>query len=163
MAIVSHLDSTESFAEPAVQDGLVGVDAAVAEEGPVAAGFFAFGGIAFDDENFFLVIRSFGNHLAERVCDKRIAPEFQSRVTVFRFAFKADAIDDRGVDAVSDGVTALDGFPGVELRSAELRFFVGMPPDAGGIKNHVRATESGKARTFRIPRVPADLDPDTHV
>ena len=44
------------FAEPAVEDGLVGIDAAVAEEGPVAPRVFAFCGIAFDDKNFLLVV-----------------------------------------------------------------------------------------------------------
>src|SRR6266481_5584266 len=55
---------------------------------------------------------------------------------------------------------ALDGFPGVELRGADLRFFVRMPADAGGIKNNLSAAESGYARTFRIPLIPADLHAD---
>src|SRR5271163_4690888 len=50
--------------EPAVEDGLVGVDAAVAEEGPVAALVFALGGIAFDHQDFFFVVAGFGNYLA---------------------------------------------------------------------------------------------------
>ena len=36
----------------------------------------------------------------------------------------ADAIDDRDVNAVGDGVSALNGAPGIELRRAEFRFFV---------------------------------------
>src|SRR5437660_705189 len=144
-------------AEPAVQDGLIGVDAAVAQEGPVPARVFALGGVTFDDENLFLVVRSFGNHLAEGIRDKRISPEFQTGVAILRLAFEAKAIDDGGVDAVGDSMAALNGFPGVELRGAELGFFVRMPADAGGIKNYVRAAESCEPRAFGIPLVPADL------
>src|SRR5260370_33751120 len=58
---------------------------------------------------------------------------------------------------------ALDGPPRVELRGAELRFFVRMPADAGGIKNYVRAAERGDPRSLRIPLVPADLHADARV
>src|SRR5260370_40238249 len=54
--------------EPAVQDGLIGVNAAVTEEGPVAARFLALGGGAFYDEGFFLLLGRLWNELAERVC-----------------------------------------------------------------------------------------------
>src|SRR5258708_20156376 len=92
--------------------------------------------------------------------EERISPEFQSGVAFLRFAFVSNAIDDGGVDAVGDGVAALNGFPGVELRGAELRFFVRVPSDAGGIENHVRAPERSKSRTFRMPLVPADFPTD---
>src|SRR6202040_980675 len=67
------------------------------------------------------------------------------------------------VDAVGDGVRALDGLPGVELRGAEFRFLVRMPAYAGGIENHLRATERGDAGAFGIPLVPADLHADLAV
>src|SRR5713226_1070259 len=149
--------------EPAVEDGLIGVDAAVAEEGPIAAGFFAFGGVAFDDENFFLIVRSFSNDLPEGVGDERVAPEFQAGVAILGFAFEADAIDDRGVNAIGNGVAALNGFPRVELCGAELRFLVRMPADAGGIENYIGAAQSGEARAFGIPLIPADLHADACV
>src|ERR1700724_969623 len=44
------------FVQPAVQDGLIGVDAAIAEKWPVAARFLALCGVAFDDEDFFTVV-----------------------------------------------------------------------------------------------------------
>ncbi len=123
--VTERTKTKKSFAEPAVQDGLVGVDAAVAEEGPVAAGFFALGGITFDDENFFFVVRGFGENTAERIGNKGISPELEAGVALFRFAFVADAIDHGDVNAIGDSVSALDGTPSVELRRAELRFFVG--------------------------------------
>src|SRR5258705_82884 len=75
-------------AERAIEDGLVGINAAVAEEGPVAAGLFALSGIAFDYEDFLFVVGGFGNDLAERVGDEGIAPKVEARVTFFRFAFE---------------------------------------------------------------------------
>src|SRR5436190_3072903 len=57
-------------------------------------------------------------------------------------AFESDAIDHRGVYAVGDGVTALNGAPGVELRRTELRLLVRMPANACGIKNYLRDRKS---------------------
>src|ERR1700676_2088675 len=151
------------FAEPAVGGGLVGVDAAVAEERPVAASVFAFRWVAFHDENFFFVIGGLGDDLAEGIGDEGMAPEFETRVALFGLAFEADAIDDGGGDAVSDSVRALNGFPGVELGGAELRFFARMPADAGGIEDYLSAAERGEAGAFGIPLVPADLHADARV
>ncbi len=147
----------------AIQDGAVGIDAAIAKERPVAASVFALRGIAFDDEDFFLVVGSFSDDLAEGIGDEGAAPEFEARIAVGRFAFEADTADDGDVHAVGDGMRALDSFPGVELCRAEFRFFVGMPADAGGIENYLRAAEGGDARAFGIPLVPADLHADSTV
>src|SRR5260370_12262007 len=72
--------------EPAVENGRVGVDAAVAEEGPVAARLFALGGGAFARENFFFVVGSFGNEFAQGVADRKISPELQSRAALLPLA-----------------------------------------------------------------------------
>ena len=52
--------------EEAARDGRVGIDAAVAQERPVAARLFNQAGIDFGEENFFLVVRGFGQDAAER-------------------------------------------------------------------------------------------------
>src|SRR5579864_3084314 len=72
-------------------------------------------------------------------------------------ALESDAIDHRGVNAIGDGVASLNRFPGIELRGAELRFFVGMPANARGIENNLGAAQSGEARAFGIPLIPANL------
>lgn len=142
---------------------MVGVDAAVAEERPIASGFFALGGVALDDEDFFFVVGGFGEDAAEGIGDEGISPEFEAGIAVLRLALVADAIDNGDVDAISDCVSALNGAPGVELSGAELSFFVGMPADAGGIENYLRALQSGEARTLRIPLIPANLNADASV
>ena len=70
--------------------------------------------------------------------------------------FEADAVHHADVDAVGDGVGALDGAPGVVLRRAELGLLGGMPADGGGIEQNARALQRRQARAFGIPLVPAD-------
>src|SRR4029077_19158945 len=121
-----------SIAKPAVEDRRIGVNSAVAKERPIAAGFFAPGRIAFDDQDFFLGGGSFGKNLPERVRDEGVAPELQAGISRVGPAFESDAIHDGGEDSIGNGVRALNGAPGVELRCAELSFLAGMPADAGG-------------------------------
>ena len=154
---------TSLFAEPAVGDGLVGVDAAIAEEGPIAAGLFRLRGIAFDDQNFFLIVGSFFQDAAERIGNERVAPEFEAGIAFFRFAFEADAVHNCNINAVGDGVRALNGAPGIKLRGAKFGFFARMPADAGGIEDDLRACKRGEARTLRVPLIPANLNADATV
>src|SRR5439155_324781 len=128
------------IAEPAVQDGLIGVDAAVSQERPVSARVFAPGGIAFDDEDFLFVSGGFGNHLTEGIGHKGISPEFQSRIALFGFAFESDAIHNGCVNSVRNGMPPLHGPPRIELRGAALRLFVWVPSDTSRVKNHLSAT-----------------------
>ena len=67
-----------------------------------------------------LSLDGFRDDLAEGIGDERISPEFQSGVALGLAAFEAHAIDDRDINAVGDGVSALNGAPGIELRCAEL-------------------------------------------
>src|SRR5580704_12703837 len=90
--------------QPAVQDWRVSIDAAVAKEGPVAAGVFAFGGITFDNKDFFFVVCGLGNNLAEGIGHKRISPEFQSGIALLWLAFESNAINDGSVDSVGNRV-----------------------------------------------------------
>src|SRR6058998_1527619 len=148
------------FAEPAIEDGLIGVDAAIAQEGPVPARFLALCRVAFNDEDFLFVMGSLGDNLTKRIGHKGISPEFQARVAIFGLAFETDAVDDSSVHAVGDGVTTLNRAPGIQLRSAKLRLLVRMPADAGRVEDDLRASERGEARAFGIPLVPADLYTD---
>src|ERR1700723_110653 len=149
-----------SLAEPTAEDRLVRIHAPVAQERPIAAGFLAFRGIAFDHEDFFLVLRGLGHHLSERVGDKGIAPELKPGITCRVPALKAHPVYDRDIDSVRDGVTALNRFPGVELRCAEFRFLCRMPADARGIENYLRTTKRHRPRALRVPLIPADLHAD---
>src|SRR5690242_16885914 len=152
-----------SFGEPAVQNGLISVDAAIPEERPVASRVLAFGGIAFHDQNFFLFRAGLRDDLAERIRYKRIAPKFDAGIAVGGIAFEAHAVYHGHVDAVSDGMRALNRTPRVKLPRAELRLLRRMPADAGGIKNNLRALQSRHPRAFRVPLIPADLHADAAV
>src|SRR5215831_13550150 len=84
-----------------VRNGPVGVDAAIAQEWPVAAHFLHLAHIAFDDENLFAIMGAFGEDAPERIAHERRAPEFE---TFFRRTLEAYAIYGRHVDSVGDGV-----------------------------------------------------------
>ena len=114
-------------------------------------------GIAFDDQNFFLVGGAFGEDSAKRIGDEGMSPEFEA---AFGRALEADAIHGRDKNAVGDGVGALNRAPGVELRRAEFLLFGRMPADRRGIENNVGAAEARQARAFRIPLVPAHQHAD---
>ncbi len=117
-------------------------------------------GIEFPDEDGFLIERRFGEHDSEGITKKAAAPEFESRAVGLLAAdvagLVADAVHHRHVDAIRDGVRALDGTPRVVLLLAVLLLLVRMPADRRGIEQHLRALQRGKPRGFGIPLVPAD-------
>src|SRR5256712_791988 len=146
--------------QPAVQDGLIGIDAPVAQERPIAPCVLDAVRVAFDNENLLFVGRSLRRDLPKRIGNERISPELDAALGR---AFIADAIHRRDVYAVGDGVRALDGAPGVELRRAKLLLFPRMPADSRRIEKNLRALQARQPRAFRIPLVPADQDADVAI
>ena len=67
-----------------------------------------------------------------------------------------DAIHGSHVNAVGDGVGALDGPPRVVLRGAKLVLLRRVPADRRGIEQHLGALQSRQPRALGIPLVPAD-------
>ena len=59
-------------------DRAVGVDPAVAQEGPVAASFLLELRVAVGDEDLLVVLAGLGDDPAEGVGDERAAPEFDA-------------------------------------------------------------------------------------
>src|ERR1700738_2320894 len=96
----------------ALGDGRIGIDAAVAQEGPVAAGVFKQRHIDLADEDLFFFVRGLGDDAAKRVGNETAAPEFKAAafdaVAEDISLLVAYAIDAGNVDTVGDGVSALD-------------------------------------------------------
>ncbi len=149
----------------AVGEGAVGVDATVAEEGPVAAGFFLECGVDLCDEDFFFVAGGFLEEFAEGVGDEGAAEEFDAVFSAGGVGdfFEADAVGGGDEDAVGDGVGALDGFPRAGLGFAEGGFFLGVPADGGGVEEDADILQGGEAGGFGVPLVPADEHADAAV
>src|SRR2546425_8789438 len=87
----------QSFSvEQAASDGSVGVDAAVAQEGPIASSLFQVAQVNFADQDFFFVVRCFCQHLTERIAEERSSPELESlagrRIAADTARLKAHAI-----------------------------------------------------------------------
>ena len=110
---------------------------------------------------------AFGQHATEGIAEKRSAPEFEalarSRLAADVAGFKSDAVHHRDIDAVGDGMGALDGAPGVVLGHTELGLLRGMPADCGRIEQHcapckaVRRAPSGYhwSQQTSVPSRPA--------
>src|SRR4029453_6531423 len=128
---------------------VVGVDAPIAQEGPVAPRLADQPAVAFDDQDLLAVLAGARQHTTEWIADERTAPELQA-------AFDADAIDRRDEHAVGDRMRALNGLPRRILRLAVLCLLARMPADGGGIEEDLRPTQRGEARGFRKPLIPAD-------
>src|SRR5450759_4999741 len=73
------------------------------------------------------------------------------------------SIDHADKNTIGDGVSPLDGAPRIVLHGAELGLFVRMPADGSGIEENIGALQSGKARAFGIPLIPADESPHAAV
>src|ERR1019366_2247564 len=129
--------------EPSLQDGRIGINAAVAEERPVPANLLDAAGIAFHNQDFFLVRGRFGEHLSKRIANEGMAPEFEAALGS---AFESDAIHGRNEHAVGNGMGTLDGAPRVELRGAEFLLLGWMPANRGRIKENVGCSEAREAR-----------------
>jgi len=145
--------ATQLFVEQTMRDTGVRVDTAVAKERPMLAGFLNVAEVAFGDDDFFGVVAGAGDDFAEWIANEGAAPELDS-------AFETDAVGDSDEHAIGDGVSALDGDPGVVLFGAEPVFLAEMPADGGWIENDLGAFQSGEPRGFRIPLIPADQRAD---
>src|SRR5260370_3078086 len=73
----------------------------------------------------------------------------------------SDSVHGRHIDAVGQGMRTLNQFPGFLLSCSELGLFTRMPADGRGIKENVRALESGEPGGFRIPLIPANEHTDS--
>src|SRR5438876_6904936 len=124
----SRARPASSPVEQPLGDRRVGIDAAVAEEGPVAPHLLLVGEVALDDEDRLGVARGLLQHDAERVTDERRAPELEAAVGR---ALVPDPVRGRHADAVGDRVRALHGLPGGDLRLAVPGLLAPVPADGG--------------------------------
>src|SRR5690348_15215529 len=129
--------------QEAMRDGTVAVDAAVAQERPVATNVLELPQVHFTDQNVFVVVWRLRQHLAEGVAEKRTAPEFQAstgRTLAANVAgFVTHTVDYSDVNTISNGMRALDGAPGIVLCVPVLRLFRRVPADRSRIEQHVCA------------------------
>ena len=138
----------------------VGVDAAVAQERPVAAHLLHAREVHLADQDLLLVGRRLGDHDAEGIGDERRAPELEPGPPSGG-PLVADAVHRRDVDAVGDGVASAGWSARRRAGAAPYsRLLVRVPADRGRVEEHGGARERGEARAFRIPLVPADQRAD---
>ncbi len=136
----------------------VGVDAAVAEEGPAEAGRFDVRQVHRHHQHGLFVDGGAGDDRAVGRGHEALAPEFDAvaaRGAAGR-RLEAGAVDGHHVTAIGDGVGALGHLPGAVLRRAEGVFFFGMPADGRRVEQDLGAAQGRQAGRLRVPLVPAD-------
>src|SRR5713226_6935762 len=100
----------------AAGDGSVGVDAAIAQEGPIAANLFQVAQVNFAEQDFFFVMRCVCQHSPERIAEERSSPELESlawcRIAADVARLESDAVHNTDVHPVGNSMRALNGAPG---------------------------------------------------
>ena len=85
--------------------------------------------VDFAQQNFFFVVRSFGQHAAEWVAEKRASPKLKAlsgRGLASNIAgLISDTIYHTDINAIRNRVRPLNGAPGIVLGRTELSFLVG--------------------------------------
>src|SRR5215471_6353980 len=144
-------------------NGSVAVDAAVAEERPIAADIFHCLHIDLANQDLLAVVRGLRDHASEGVGEEGASPKFQASalcaVATNVSVLEADPVHYANVDAIGYGMCALDGSPRIMLSDAEFGLLRGMPSDGGRIKQYLRSLERRETRTLGIPLVPANECP----
>src|SRR5262245_16721602 len=120
-----------SGAEISIQDRAVRVDAAIAEERPVPTHRFDERRIAARDDDV-LGLSGLGDHAPEGVGYERMAEERDAVGSWF--VLVADAVRRGDVDAVGNGVRALNRLPRFDLGGAPFVLFGRMPADRGRVE-----------------------------
>src|ERR1041385_6775718 len=97
---------------------------------------------------------------AEGIAQEGAAPKFQAvswrGIAVHVAGLVSYTVYHSHVHTVGNGVSALNGAPGVMLRLAKLGFLGRMPPNGGGIEKYLCTLQCSQASAFGIPLVPAN-------
>src|SRR6266478_9878891 len=146
------------FVNHAAGDGSVGVDAAIAQEGPIAANLFQMAQVNLAKQDFFFVMRCFCQHSTERIAEERSSPELESlagsRIAADVAGLKAHSVHDTDIHPIGNRMRALNGAPGIVLCNAKLGLLRGMPPNGSWIEENGRSLQRGESCAFGIPLIP---------
>src|SRR5262249_38699656 len=87
-------------------------------------------------------------------------PEFQAfalgAIAANVAKLMSHAVDHADKNSVRDGMSALNGAPGVMLREPEFGLLIRVPANGRRIKKDVGALQRGEARALGIPLIPTD-------
>src|SRR2546426_5172912 len=146
--------------EEAAADPRVGVDPAVPQKRPAAPDLLNALEVDLPQHDRLAVLGRLGHNGAERIDEKRRAPELDAVGIGAGGPLVADPVHRGDVTAVRDRVAALDGAPGVELLGAVGRLLLRVPADRRRVEQRIGTLQRREARAFGIPLVPADERPD---
>src|ERR1700722_3904529 len=105
-------------------------------------------------------MRAFRDHPSKGIAEKRSAPKLKPlarcRLAAHVAGFKPYAVNHCHINAIGNGMSALNRAPGVMLSHSELSFLRGMPPNRRRIEQHRRTLQCSEPRALREPLIPAD-------
>ena len=133
----------------AIENGGIGVDAAVAIVGPVAAIVVALVEVELLHVECFFFMGGLIEDAAECIGNETATPELHA-------AFQSGAVDADDGNPIGNGMAALDGLPGFILLAVVLFALAYVPAYGGGEEKQLGTHEAGDAGGFGIPLVPAD-------
>ena len=124
-------------------DRSVAVDAAIAEEGPVAPNVLQLARSTSPYRISSLSWEAFGEHAAKGIAEKRSSPEFKPfarcGIAANVAGLEADTIHHAHINAVRNRMRPLNRAPGIMLRFAKFGLLGGMPSDRRRIKKNARS------------------------
>src|SRR3569623_3271978 len=135
-------------------EGLIGIDAAVAEKRPDAPHGIAAGEIDLHQKHLRLVVGA-RHHLALRAGDAAAAPELDAGADAGRVRFEAASVAGQHRQAVGDCMGALNGGPCLALARLLIIGVGWMPADGGGVEQSLRAGQRHKPGGLGKPLLPA--------
>ena len=103
-----------------------------------------------DDQRTRLVGRGKTQHVAIRICNEALSPEFDS---LWQLAFLPSPIDGHNKATVGHSMCPLNQLPAVVLGCTELTFFGRMAADCDRIKENLRAPQCCMLSRFGKPLV----------
>jgi peptidyl-prolyl cis-trans isomerase B (cyclophilin B) len=134
-------------------DLVVGINPAVAQEGPVRALGLDSIQVRFCYNYALFVAGGLCDDISRGIADKALAPKFDAGAA-FR-GFMAHTVGHGNVTAIGYGVAALNRLPRRMLANSILGPLFGVPADGGGVEKNLCAAQRREPGCLRIPLVPA--------
>src|SRR6185312_2432040 len=128
-ARTSRPPATPASVAEAPQQVVIGVNAAVAQEGPDSAHLLAAPQVDVGQQQFPRAGPGLGQELTLRADDETAAPEVDAGTGPAGIRFEADAVAGEHRHAIGDGMAALHGNPGVALAGLFRLVVVWIPAD----------------------------------
>ena len=159
VAFRSRFRARRPIVQEPLSESLIGVDASISQEWPIAPNVLDQAEIAFDDEDGLFVVRGSRQDPTEWVRHEGASPKTNSAARRALEPFVTNPVGRNDEDSICDRMTALDGLPGVALVFVDGLAFIELPTDRRRKEENLRSGECRRARGLGKPLIPTDQSP----